>query len=244
MKPEIIVVGKIFEVTQAKLDREFTCHKLYAADDRGAFLKQHAPKVRGLVRQVNEANKAAASVVSAAGASPSGGSRAQAAALAQAQPKAPNLWTLLRGAPKLIAVIGAVVLLSYFFVVFGVDLQKRAIALLPHRYQKRLTVEIVGAIEGELSLSGRAGGERVRGRILTGLEAGGAVRLEAVAPFGAPFFILAGRSERATLVLPRESMHQIVNTGDEPLEIVGVFGGSPVRTYLPDGSALALPWRT
>jgi hypothetical protein len=55
-----------------------------------------------------------------------------------------------------------------------------------------------------LSLSGRAGGERVRGRILTGLEAGGAVRLEAVAPFGAPFFVLAGRAERATLVLPRE----------------------------------------
>lgn len=60
------------------------------------------------------------------------------------------------------------------------------------------------SIEGELSLSGRAGGERVRGRILTGLESGGAVRLEAVAPFGAPFFILAGRNERATLVLPRE----------------------------------------
>lgn len=53
-------------------------------------------------------------------------------------------------------------------------------------------------------MSGRAGGERVRGRILTGLESGGLVRLEAVAPFGAPFFILAGRSERATLVLPRE----------------------------------------
>jgi outer membrane biogenesis lipoprotein LolB len=60
------------------------------------------------------------------------------------------------------------------------------------------------SIEGELSLSGRAGGERVRGRILTGLDSGGAVRLEAVAPFGAPFFILAGRSERATLLLPRE----------------------------------------
>ena len=60
------------------------------------------------------------------------------------------------------------------------------------------------SIEGELALSGRAGGERVRGRVLTGLEAGGAVRLEGVAPFGAPFFILAGRAERATLVLPRE----------------------------------------
>jgi hypothetical protein len=60
------------------------------------------------------------------------------------------------------------------------------------------------SIEGELALSGRAGGERVRGRVLTGLEAGGAIRLEAPAPFGAPFFILAGRNESATLVLPRE----------------------------------------
>jgi hypothetical protein len=60
------------------------------------------------------------------------------------------------------------------------------------------------SIEGELALSGRAGGERVRGRVLTGLEAGGAVRLELPAPFGAPFFILAGRDEIATLVLPRE----------------------------------------
>jgi hypothetical protein len=60
------------------------------------------------------------------------------------------------------------------------------------------------SIEGELALSGRAGGERVRGRVLTGLEAGGAVRLEAPAPFGAPFFILAGKDEQATLVLPRE----------------------------------------
>ena len=55
-----------------------------------------------------------------------------------------------------------------------------------------------------MSLSGHAGSERVRGRIVTGLESGGAVRLEAVAPFGAPFFILAGRNERATLVLPRD----------------------------------------
>ena len=53
-------------------------------------------------------------------------------------------------------------------------------------------------------MSGRAGGERVRGRVVTGLESGGAVRLEAVAPFGAPFFVLAGRNETATLVLPRE----------------------------------------
>jgi mannose-6-phosphate isomerase-like protein (cupin superfamily) len=47
-----------------------------------------------------------------------------------------------------------------------------------------------------------------------------------------------------TLVLPRDSTHQIFNVGEEPLETVGVFGGSPVQTYLPDGSALPLPWRT
>jgi hypothetical protein len=60
------------------------------------------------------------------------------------------------------------------------------------------------SMEGELALSGRAGEERVRGRVIAGLESGGAVRLEAPAPFGAPFFILAGRDETATLVLPRE----------------------------------------
>ncbi len=60
------------------------------------------------------------------------------------------------------------------------------------------------AVEGELSLSGRAAGERVRGRVLFGLQEGGSIRLEAPAPFGAPFFILAGRNERAMLLLPRE----------------------------------------
>ncbi len=56
----------------------------------------------------------------------------------------------------------------------------------------------------ELSLAGRAGGERLRGRVIAGLERGGAARLEGVAPFGAPIFILAARAESATLLLPRD----------------------------------------
>jgi lactate dehydrogenase-like 2-hydroxyacid dehydrogenase len=48
MKPEIVVVGMIFAPTQEKLDREFTCHKLYEAADRSAFLKLHAGTARGL----------------------------------------------------------------------------------------------------------------------------------------------------------------------------------------------------
>lgn len=60
------------------------------------------------------------------------------------------------------------------------------------------------SMTGALSLSGRAAGERIRGRVIAGLEAGGSVRLEGVAPFGPPVFILAGKAERATLLLPRE----------------------------------------
>ena len=60
------------------------------------------------------------------------------------------------------------------------------------------------SLEGVLSLSGRAAGERIRGRVLAGLEAGGSVRLEGLAPFGAPIFILAGTAEKAALLLPRE----------------------------------------
>ena len=57
-----------------------------------------------------------------------------------------------------------------------------------------------------------------------------------------------GRIERfgaeSTLVLPRGGTHQIFNLGPAPMEIVGIFGASPVGTVLPDGTALALPWRT
>ncbi len=60
------------------------------------------------------------------------------------------------------------------------------------------------SLTGELALSGRAAGERIRGRVIAGLESGGSVRLEGVAPFGPPVFILAGRAELATLLLPRE----------------------------------------
>lgn len=114
-------------------------------------LRQVAPKLRGLVRKVDEANKAAASVVSAAGATPSGSSRAQAAALAAEQPKPPNLWTIIRATPRLLAIVGAVILLSYFFVVYGVQLEKRVLELLPTRHKKRVTAEILHTIEVELS---------------------------------------------------------------------------------------------
>ena len=47
-----------------------------------------------------------------------------------------------------------------------------------------------------------------------------------------------------TLVLPRGRDHQIFNVGPLPLEIVAVFAASPVEVVLPNGDALALPWRS
>ena len=48
MKPEIIITAKGHAGTMATLQSEFTSHLLSEASDRNAFLKQHAPKVRGL----------------------------------------------------------------------------------------------------------------------------------------------------------------------------------------------------
>lgn len=48
MKNEIIVTTRIYAPTQARLDKEFTCHRLHEAPERAAFLKQLAPRVRAL----------------------------------------------------------------------------------------------------------------------------------------------------------------------------------------------------
>lgn len=62
----------------------------------------------------------------------------------------------------------------------------------------------VRTLTAELALSGRAGGTRMRGRVQAGFQAPGRIRLEGVAPFGQPVFILAADATRATLLLPRD----------------------------------------
>jgi len=48
MKPDILIPTKIFERTQIVLEEEFSCHRLYEATDRAAFLKPLAQRVRGI----------------------------------------------------------------------------------------------------------------------------------------------------------------------------------------------------
>src|SRR5687767_3361512 len=56
----------------------------------------------------------------------------------------------------------------------------------------------VRTMTAELSLSGRAGSQTLRGRVVAGFERPDSMRLEGLAPFGAPVFILAARGNQAT----------------------------------------------
>ena len=55
-----------------------------------------------------------------------------------------------------------------------------------------------------IGLSGRAGGERIRARLAAGFAAPASLRIEALAPFGAPALLLASDGAATTLVFPRD----------------------------------------
>lgn len=76
----------------------------------------------------------------------------------------------------------------------------------------------VDTFEFLLALSGRAGDARLRGRVRGAAARPAALRLEGLAPFGAPAFVLVASSGRALLLLPRERRAVTDATGRELLE--------------------------
>jgi len=48
----------------------------------------------------------------------------------------------------------------------------------------------------------------------------------------------------SSLVLKPNVPHQIVNVGDEPLDLVAVLSMTPVTVEFPAGSPLPLPWQS
>jgi outer membrane lipoprotein-sorting protein len=80
----------------------------------------------------------------------------------------------------------------------------------------------VRTLTAEMGLSGRAGRQRLRGRVVAGFARPASMRLEGVAPFGPPAFILVARGENATLLLPRDNR---VLRGAKPEEILGALAG-------------------
>lgn len=89
------------------------------------------------------------------------------------------------------------------------------------------------ALTADLRLSGRIDGDRVRGTLQVGVTAD-SVRLEGIAPFGAPVFVLAGRPGQAVLLLPREpAVARGVSPGELLDAVVGVpFGPADLRALI------------
>ncbi|KQY54974.1 transporter [Lysobacter sp. Root494] len=106
-------------------------------------LKELAPKLRAMTKPVQEANRAAESFARAAG----GESRPPQIVFTEVN----EPYKALTTTPRMLASVLAVVLLTFFFMVYGENLQRNAIALLHSRQQKKLTVEILQSIEDELS---------------------------------------------------------------------------------------------
>jgi predicted PurR-regulated permease PerM len=106
-------------------------------------MRQISPQLQKMVKPVTDANKAAENIARAAD------GRRREVQVVRTELNDP--YRSLTATPKLLASVLAVVLLTLFFMIFGERLQHAAIANLPNRQQKRLTVDILQSIEQEIS---------------------------------------------------------------------------------------------
>jgi hypothetical protein len=82
--------------------------------------------------------------------------------------------------------------------------------------------EGVRTLTAELGLAGRVGSERLRGRVVAGFMRPDAMRLEGIAPFGPPAFVLVSGSGVSTLLLPRDNA---VLRGAPPDQVLDALTG-------------------
>ncbi len=106
-------------------------------------LRQLAPKLQMLAKPVHDANQAAENFARAA----SGDTSRRP----QVMRTADDPYRALTTTPRMVASVLAVVLLTFFFMVYGATLQRHAIAMLPRRQQQKLTVGILHSIERSVS---------------------------------------------------------------------------------------------
>lgn len=107
-------------------------------------LRLLAPKLKRMTQPMQDANEVAETFARAANNAPQ--RKVQVVSIQD-----PDPWKSLTATPRMLASLLAVVLLTFFFMVYGENLQRNAIALLPTRQRKKLTVDILQAIEREIS---------------------------------------------------------------------------------------------
>ncbi|MCU1382208.1 MAG: hypothetical protein JWL71_905 [Acidobacteria bacterium] len=112
----------------------------------------------------------------------------------------------------------------------------------------------IRTLTAEVAASGKVSGQRFRARLSVGVAEPASARIEAVAPFGAPFFVLAAANDDATLLLPRDarvlehgrSVDVLDAVAGVPLsaaDLHAVLTGCAPAVSRPDGRALGADWR-
>ncbi|MGY0504954.1 AI-2E family transporter [Luteimonas sp. e5] len=109
-------------------------------------MRKLAPKLQTLAKPVQDANKVAENIARAAG-----GENVNKAPPQVVKTEINDPYRALTATPKFLTQVLAVILLTLFFMIFGQNLQKHALDLLPSRQQKRITVDILQSIEREMS---------------------------------------------------------------------------------------------
>jgi hypothetical protein len=109
-------------------------------------------------------------------------------------------------------------------------------------------------MSAEVAASGSIGGQGIRGRMLVGVAAPASARIEAVAPFGQPVFILVARGAEATLLLPREDrvveragpdavLEAITGVPMDAADLRTILTGCAVAPDIESGRSLGDDWR-
>lgn len=106
------------------------------------LLSQSAPKLRAMIRPIQEASKAGDTLGNIAG-----DAHAKAPIVVDASPRS----SLLTTTPRVLASVIAVILLTYFFLLYGEEMLRKALMLGPTMSKKRVTLDIVRSIQSDLS---------------------------------------------------------------------------------------------
>lgn len=109
-------------------------------------LRQHLPKLRELTKPLEEASKATESLQKMTEVGPP-----SPAPVRVVEPQRTSLIDLLSNAPRALASVLAVLILGYFFLVYGEDLLRRLLSVLPSWRQKRVTVHILRTIQTDIA---------------------------------------------------------------------------------------------
>lgn len=109
-------------------------------------LRQHVPKLRELTKPFEDATQATASLEKLTEVGPP----APTALRVEAPPRR-SLVTLLSDAPRTLASVLAVLILTFFFMAFGEDLLRRFVSVVPGWHTKRVTVDILRQIQADIS---------------------------------------------------------------------------------------------